>query len=664
MNQTVACQHEVACLTGCFPVFGRFVCLDDFILLYLQKIKCYLTKLYLSFTFMTATLIILCVSAALFVTGRFRSDLIAVCTALSLVLCGVLTPEEALSGYSNSIVIMMVGLFVVGGGIFSTGLAKTAGNQILKLAGTSETRLLVLLIVATSFVGAFVSNTGTVALMLPIVVSMAKAAGLSSSRFLMPLAFAGSMGGMLTLIGTPPNLIVADELAKAGYETPGFFSFTPVGVLCVVTGTLALIPLTKWFLAGKTKVENEKKRGKTLEQLAEEYRLTDELTKLKVRDDSPVIGHTVKQLDIHGRYGVTVIEVRRTKSEHNNLLKQVTQYAVADIQLAAGDILYLKGKVEGARLFAAEKALEHVQVQEKRRKLRFYDVGMAEILLLPTTTLAGQSIAEMEFRSRYGVNVLGIRRQDNYLLHGIKDIRLHAADVILVQGPWENISRLAIEDQQWVVLGQPLKEASRVTIDYKAPVAGLIMLLMVLAMAFDFIPVAPVTAVMLAAIAMILTGCIRSVEAAYKTINWETIVLFASMLPMSTALQKTGASELISGSLVSVFGGGGPYLLLAAVYLATSVLTFFISNTVTAVLMAPIALSAATAQGISPVPFLMAVTVAASMCFASPFSTPPNALVMSAGSYKPIDYVKVGLPLQVIMAIVMIIALPLLFPFN
>lgn len=189
------------------------------------------------------------------------------------------------------------------------------------------------------------------------------------------------------------------------------------------------------------------------------------------------------------------------------------------------------------------------------------------------------------------------------------------------------------------------------------------MLLMVVAMAFDSIPIAPVTAVMLAAVAMIFTGCLRSVEAAYKTINWESIILFGAMLPMSTALEKTGASSFISTGLVHAVGDYGPYVLLAAIYLATSLLTFFISNTVTAVLMAPIALSAATAQGVSAVPMLMAVTVAASMCFASPFSTPPNALVMSAGGYKPIDYIKVGLPLQIIMALVMIFALPLIYGF-
>jgi hypothetical protein len=217
--------------------------------------------------------------------------------------------------------------------------------------------------------------------------------------------------------------------------------------------------------------------------------------------------------------------------------------------------------------------------------------------------------------------------------------------------------------QIWVVLGQPLAEAAKVTLDYKAPIAAAIMVLMVAMMVFDFIPVAPVTAVMIAGLLMVLTGCFRNVEAAYKTINWETIVLFAAMLPMSLALEKTGASEYISNSLVSGLGSYGPIVLMAGIYFTTSLMTMFISNTVTAVLMAPIALQSAVQIGVSPVPFLFAVTVAASMCFASPFSTPPNALVMPAGQYTFMDYIKVGLPLQIIMGVVMVFVLPLLFPF-
>ena len=276
----------------------------------------------------------------------------------------------------------------------------------------------------------------------------------------------------------------------------------------------------------------------------------------------------------------------------------------------------------------------------------------------------GHTVAEADFRASYGLNILGIRRHDAYLLDNLKHRHFHAADILLVQGPWDNIARLdKPNNTEWVVMGRPQEQAERVTLDYKAPLAALIMIAMVLVMAVDAIPIAPVTAVILAAIAMIFTGCVRGVEAAYKTINWESIVLFGAMLPMSTALEKTGASGFISGGLVDMVGPYGPYALLAAVYLATSLLTFFISNTVTAVLMAPIALQAAHSLGVSAVPLLMAVTVAASMCFASPFSTPPNALVMSAGGYKPADYLRVGLPLQVIMGLAMLIALPAIYGF-
>lgn len=614
---------------------------------------------------MTATLIILCLSAILFVSGRLRSDLVAICAALALVLTGVLTPEEALSGFSNPVVIMMAALFIVGGGIFSTGLAKMMGSRILGLAGNSETRLFILLMVTTAAVGAFVSNTGTVALMLPIVVSMARAAGLPPSRFLMPLAFAGSMGGMLTLIGTPPNLIVRDALVHAGYgeDALGFFSFTPVGILCIVVGIVVLIPLSRRYLSGGEGETSGKRRGKSLEELAKEYRLGDRLTSLQVKEGSPLVGHTARELDLHGRYGVTIVEVRRTLQERGALLRRVAQYAAADTAIAPDDVLYISGREAKIPDFIEDFHLLKAKTADADKAMHFYDVGMAELLILPESSLVGKSVSETDFRKKFRVNVLGVRRHSDYLLHDIKDIRLHGSDVLLVQGSWDDIARLAADESRWVVLGQPLEQARRVTLDYKAPLAAFIMLLMVAAMAIDAIPVAPVTAVCVAAVLMIFTGCLRSVGEAYRSVNVESIVLFAAMLPMSTALEKTGASQFISSSLVSTFGDSGPYVLLTAIYLATSLMTFFISNTVTAVLMAPIALGAAQAQGWSAVPFLMAVTVAASMCFASPFSTPPNALVMSAGGYKPIDYVKVGLPLQVVMAVVMIIALPLLFPF-
>jgi di/tricarboxylate transporter len=293
----------------------------------------------------------------------------------------------------------------------------------------------------------------------------------------------------------------------------------------------------------------------------------------------------------------------------------------------------------------------------------FFDIGVAEVLFMPTSTMINRKISDIGFRSKFNVNVLGIRRRQEYILKDMASQKVLDGDVLLVQGAWSDIARMKKESDNWVVLGEPLKEAQKVTLDHKAPIAAAILIAMIVAMAVDSIPIAPVTSVLLAAVLMVVTGCVRSMEAAYKSINWQTIVLFAAMLPMSIALEKTGVSNAIADSIVGWLGGSGPRIMLAGIYAATSLMTIFISNTVTAVLMAPIALQCAMQVGISPIPFMFAVTVAASMCFASPFSTPPNALVMSAGQYTFMDYVKVGLPLQILMGVVMVFVLPMFFPF-
>lgn len=619
---------------------------------------------------MLITLAILVLSAVFFVSGKVRSDIVALCALIALLIFHILTPEEALSGFSNSVVIMMVGLFVVGGAIFQTGLAKMISSRILKLAGKSELRLFLLVMLVTSAIGAFVSNTGTVALMLPIVVSLAYNAGMNPSRLLMPLAFASSMGGMMTLIGTPPNLVIQDTLVHAGFEPLSFFSFLPVGLVCMVTGIIVLLPLTKWFLSKKRKKDDRSSGGKSLNELVKEYGLSTNLFRVKALEESSLLGQTVQGLDVRRKYGLNILEVRRGEGSQHRFLKTVTQkLASPDTVIQAGDVLYVSGDAEAVSRFASDFSMQLMDghttemAAHATHSLDFYDIGIAEIVLMPSSNIINQQVKEAGFRDKFNVNVLGIRRKKEYILQDLGKERMHNGDVLLVQGQWQDIARLTKEDTDWVVLGQPLAEAAKVTLDYKAPVAAVIMLLMVAMMVFDFIPVAPVTAVMIAAMLMVLTGCFRNVEAAYKTINWETIVLFAGMLPMSLALEKTGASDYISSSLVSGLGTHGPLVLMAGIYFTTSLMTMFISNTVTAVLMAPIALQSALQIDVSPVPFLFAVTVAASMCFASPFSTPPNALVMPAGQYTFMDYVKVGLPLQIIMGIVMIFVLPLLFPF-
>lgn len=619
---------------------------------------------------MITTLIILALSAVFFVNGKIRSDLVALCALILLMVFNILTPEEALSGFSNSVVIMMVGLFVVGGAIFKTGLAKMIGSKILQLAGTSEIKLFILIMLVTAFIGAFVSNTGTVALMLPIVVSMAVNANISPSRFLMPLAFASSMGGMATLIGTPPNLVVQEALSNAGYNDLSFFSFTPIGIVCITVGIIILIPLSKWFLSKKEDTKkNDASTGRSPQELANKYSLSDNLYRVRVHKDSRIRNKKLQELNITSLYNLTILEIRRKSSSQSRFMKTVDQkLAGPNTEIQEEDILYVFGSFDNINKFVEENHLDLTESKVSEftgdnEKLSIREIGIAEVLLLPDSKLINRAVKDSGFRDKYSVNILGIERGNEYILSDVKDVKMHAGDLLLIQGNWDDIARMSKKQSQWVVLGQPVEEASKVTLDYKAPVAAGIMILMIAAMVFDFIPIPPVAAVLIAAILMVLTGCFRNVEDAYKTINWESIVLIAAMLPMSLALEKTGASSLISEKLVGGLGNYGPLVLMAGIYFTTSLLTMFISNTATAVLVAPIALQSALSLGVSPYPFLLAVTVGASMCFASPFSTPPNALVMSAGKYTFMDYVKVGLPLQIIMGIIMIFVLPLIFPF-
>ena len=633
---------------------------------------------------MTITLIILVITVAMFIWGRVRADIVALTALAALLVLGILTPAEALAGFSSPIVIMMIGLFVVGGAIMQTGLAKLTGNKLMALSRGNETITFLLVMLVTSFIGAFVSNTGTVALMMPIIMSIAAGSGMQSSRFLMPLAFAGSLGGMLTLIGTPPNLVIDEVLTAAGYQPLAFFSFFPVGIIVIAIGIIVLMPLSKIFLS-KSQGNKKKKNAKSLDDLVDEYRLLDNLHRYIVpssrtsaaRDENgnqlDIVGKTLKELSIQKKYGVSIIEIRNEKKSRLGLVKDVNQnMAKSSSTIQVHDTLYIIGDEQKMQRFAQDYGLRKM----KDVKIDFYDLGLTEIVVMPTSNFAGLRIGDANLRKRFGINVLGVKRGSSssssseggrggseYITDNLIAAKLHVGDMLLVQGEWTNLAHLTADTTNWVVLDQPEKTADKVLLDYKAPVAAAIMLLMIAMMVFDFIPVAPVTAVIIAGLLTVFAGCFRNVEAAYKTINWESIVLIAAMMPMSTALEKTGASALVSQGLVDSLGAMGPTALLAGIYFTTSLMTMFISNTATAVLMAPIALVAAQQVGVSPYSFLFAVTLGASMCFASPFSTPPNALVMKAGGYTFMDYVKVGLPLQIIIGVVMTFVLPLLFEY-
>ena len=600
-----------------------------------------------------------------FIADKVRSDIVALCSLALLLVTNVLTPSEALAGFSNSAVVMMIGLFIVGGAVFQTGLAKTISGRLLKLAGTSEIKLFFLVMVVTSVVAAFVSNTGTVALLLPIILAMAKSAGTNPGKLMMPLAFASSMGGILTLIGTPPNLIVDGYLRDNGKPGFGFFDFLPIGLVCLALGLVLLYPLCRLFLGKKTKDSEESSDDQSLAQLLHEYHINELVFRLQPKAGEALLeSRTVGELDVRKRYGITILEIRR--ANRNMFSQNIQEMVSVETMFQGDDTLYVLGRKEQVERFAKEYNLTVFEDEERegKGKLDFYEIGLAEVLISPDSAMINRTLRVANFKERFNVNVLAVKRGGKYLFENILDSTIKAGDMLLVHGAWKGIESMAKKNREWIVIGSPSEDAENVALDHKAPLAAAIMTIMVLAMVFaDQIGIKPVATVIIAGLLMVLTKCVRSVDAAYKMIGWESIVLIAAMMPMSTALSKTGISAWIATTLVEGLRAYGPIAAMAGVYIVTSVLSTFISNSATAILVAPIAWAAAEQLGVSPTPFMMTAAVAASACFATPICTPPNAMVMNAGHYNFMDYVKVGVPLQVIMGIVAILVIPLFFPF-
>lgn len=608
---------------------------------------------------MVQVLIILLLTAVLLMWGRIRSDVIALCSMVALVLTGVITPEEGLAGFSNSVVIMIAGLFIVGGAITQTGLARLISNKVLSLAGESELRLFYLVILVTIIVGLFVSNTGTVAILMPIVVTIASQSGVDARRLLMPMAFACSISGMMTLIGTPPTLIVHNSLIESGHEGLHFFTTLPVGlVILLICGTL-LRPLSKLLArSGKTATDTKRMR-KSPEQLSRQYNLLEDLYRLRIEEGSFLRKKTLAELDLTGRFHCSLIGV---KGVHLGARATVP---TAETMLHRGFVLHVSGAYEDVQKLAEEACLTFLDDEQEGQRtfsgqLSFSEYGLAEVVVKHGSRLVGRHISDTDLRQTYGISVVGLQRNRSYITHRLSRATLQEGDMLLVQGTWEDIERLGGQETDLILLGEPATEASKAIISERGPVAAVIIFLMILAMILDWLP--PVMAVLIADILLILTRCFRSVKDAIGTISWESVILFAAMIPLATAMDNTGLSAMISGGIVSGLGTYGPYAVLAGIMLGTQVLTMFISNTATAVLFAPIALQAASALGVSPIPFMIGVSVAASMCFMSPFSTPPNAMVMSVGKYSFMDYVRVGLPLQVVVIAAMVWLLPLFYP--
>ncbi|WP_313893106.1 SLC13 family permease [Psychrobacillus sp.] len=608
------------------------------------------------------TFSILAISIVLFISNRVRADLVAILALLAFVITGVLEPTEALAGFSNSVVIMIAGLFVVGAGIVRTGLAQSAGNLLLKWSGQSEKKLFVLLLIITGTVGAFMSNTGTVALMLPIVISIAISINSSPSKYLIPLSYISSLSGLLTLIATPANLIVSQVLVDNGYEKLGFFEITPVGVIAIIVGIVYFVVARNFILPnGKNKKTLKDGHKLSPKQLAIDYELGGNLHRLKVPEGSIMIGKQLAELKLPAKYHLAILKIDRKSIEGINLLPITYQEMAGPTSIIqAKDILYIQGTLESVEELVKDYLLEIDQEESEADVLVTKQLGIAEVLLTPHSSLINETVGSIGFREKYNLNILGVNRKGDYVLSEMANVRLRFGDALLVQGAWEEIELLSKAMQDVVVVGQPKEHASMAAASGKAPIAGAIMLLMIGLMISEVFPA--VISVLIGAVLMIITGCLRNMDDAYGKMNWESIVLIAAMLPMATALEKTGGMVILSKGIIDLLGGFGAMGVLAGIYFITMVFGQFISNTATAVLFAPIAMSAAISMGANPYTFLIAIAVSSSMAFATPVASPTNALVMTAGGYKFFDFVKAGIPLQIIMFIVMLIVIPLFFP--
>ncbi|MDO5091477.1 MAG: SLC13 family permease [Cardiobacteriaceae bacterium] len=597
---------------------------------------------------------LLAVTVVVFVWDRFRMDMVAFAVMLTLALSGIVTPKEAVAGFSNSVLLMIAGLFVVGDGLMRTGVAALTGNWLLRVSGGSKRRTLLFLLPLVAILSGLMSSTGTVALLIPVILTMVRRTGQFASHLMMPMAFAALIGGMLTLIGTPPNLVVSEALQAGGYEPFSFFSFTPVGLIVLAVGMVYLLTVAQWLLPSKNYGENAAGRH-TLSELAAQYNIERRLYKFVPRDDSPLIGKTVLDARLRRRYAATLFAVER----QGRLLSSFVPVLI-NTTVQRADILWLYIEPEYAEKLMQDMALQSLPVDDNQLLRIQQAFGFAEVLVTPRSTLIGKSLQEADFRDRYGLSAIGVRRGDEVLYLDYQNTKLQASDALLLVGDWAQIRRLGNASKDLLVFNTPLElDDAPVHLD-KAGWAIGIMSGLLLCMATGWLD--NLTAILLAAFLMVATGCL-SIREAYQSLNPMSLVLIACLLPMSTAMEKSGALAFVVQHIVAALQNAEPILIAAAFFLLTSLLSQFISNTATSVLMAPVAMSTALGLGFNPQPLLMMVAIAASSAFCTPIASPVNTLVLVPGSYRFMDYVKVGLGLQCVVMCVALLAVPLFFPY-
>ncbi len=631
---------------------------------------------------MILTFVILGITILFFLSGRLRADLVALVSLLALFLGGIITLDQVLAGFGNSTVIMIAALFVVGDGLSRTGVTAWLGQRMLRLAGNRKIRLLVVMMGGTALLSAFISNTGTVATLMPAITAAAWHIGSVPSKFLMPLAFAANTGGLLTLTGTPPNIIVNDTLIKAGFAGFGYFEFGLIGLPLLIAAILYMVFWGRRLLPSRKSEERPADLAESVGELARDYTLESSIYWLRVRYSSRLVGKTLAEAALGRDYDVNVLRIEHAdrtngfdgaQSEHKRqgVIRSLEKLQPGfgeivpgpEATIQANDVLLVNGSRN-----AIDKVMVRYNVGVQKAAaaddditelLLSHEVGIAEVLLTPRSAYIGRTISQGHFGEKFNVRVLSVRRQDKEMES--KGTKLKFGDALLVRGRWQDIELLKKEGRNFVIVGSPESMALQIVeLTPQAMIAGASLILMILLMVSGLVPA--VIAALIAAIIMVMGRCL-SMEQAYRSISWSSVILIAAMIPMSTALQVTGGADLLANSLVATLGSLSPIILMAGIFLLTTAFSQVINNSATTVLLAPIVLQTAVDLGVSPYPLMMVVAISASTAFLTPIGTTTNLMVSAPGSYAFRDYMKVGLPLVVIFLILSLILVPLIWSF-
>lgn len=605
---------------------------------------------------LAVVLALLVAAVAMFALGRPRGDVVGLMMLVALPATGVIEMADALAGFSDPTVILMGLLFVVGEALVRTGIARRAGDWLAERAGSSETRLVALLMTIVTATGSFMSSTGVVALFIPVVTRIARRSAIAAGRLFMPLSIAALVSGMMTLVATPPNLMVHAELVRNGHGGFGFFAFTPFGVPILVMAIAYVLCMRRWLGGKPGEGPTEAPARRHIAQWIEEYALGGREFRLRVGAGSSLAGQALRSLDLRAREGVNVLGIERAERFGRRLITPT-----ADTILAGGDVLLLDVFEPDTDLQALMRrfALEPLPLTEGYFADRRQDIGMAELIIPDQSTLAGRTLEQARFRSVHDLVVIGLKRGSRPRLERLSRIPLQVGDTLLVVGTWRAIRKLAGTHRDFVVASLPAELDEAAPAASRAIPALVTLGLMVALMASGVVP-----NVQAALVACLLLGLFRCIDmaSAYRSIHWQTLVLIVGMLPFALALQRTGGIDLATRFLLDLTGDANTHLVLGALFATTTLLGLFISNTATAILMAPIALSVASGLGASPYPFAMTVALASSAAFMTPVSSPVNLLVVGPGGYAFMDFVRVGVPLAILTGIVCVALVPWLLP--